>query len=106
MNNRKLFGSVTVPLPALLTYLGMFLWLSHRDLSLENLLLLDNGGLGIIDFGMALQVPRDREGRPGLLSPQGSCGKANYMSPEILLNERAFDGFKVDIWACGIILFM
>lgn len=79
---------------------------ASRDLSLENLLLAENEGLIIIDFGMALKIPMDSEGRPGLISPQGPCGKTNYMSPEILLNDRAFDGFKVDIWACGIILFM
>lgn len=79
---------------------------TRRDLSLENVLLYDNGVLGIIDFGMALKIPVDSEGRRGLISPQGPCGKANYMSPEIRLNDRAFDGFKVDIWACGIILFM
>lgn len=79
---------------------------SPRDLSLENLLLHDNGGVRIIDFGMALQVPHDQNGRPGLILPQGPCGKANYMAPEILLSERGFDGFKVDVWACGIILFM
>lgn len=86
----------------------MFLLFSplSRDLSLENLLLTDNGEVRIIDFGMALQVALGRDGRAGLMLPQGPCGKANYMTPEILLSERAFDGFKIDIWACGIILFM
>ena len=43
---------------------------SNRDLSLENLLLTVNGEVRIIDFGMALKVPRGRDGRAGLMLPQ------------------------------------
>ena len=41
-----------------------------------------------------------------LLSPQGQCGKPNYISPEVHLNTEPFDGFAIDVWACGIILFI
>ena len=40
-----------------------------------------------------------------LVTPQGQCGKPNYISPEILQN-TTFDGFSVDIWAAGIVLFI
>lgn len=41
-----------------------------------------------------------------LMSPQGTCGKWIYMSPEIYQNKEPFDGFAVDMWAAGVILFL
>ena len=41
-----------------------------------------------------------------LLKPQGTCGKLNYMSPEILHNKENFDGFAIDLWAAGVILYV
>jgi serine/threonine protein kinase len=41
-----------------------------------------------------------------LISPQGTCGKWIYMSPEIYQNSDAFDGYAVDMWAAGVILFL
>jgi serine/threonine protein kinase len=46
-------------------------------------------------------------GRPRyLIRPQGTCGKWIYMSPEIYQNSESFDGFAVDLWAAGVILFL
>ncbi|CAM9413808.1 unnamed protein product, partial [Phaeothamnion confervicola] len=82
----------------------------HRDLSPENVLLRDDGAgdsedLVIMDFGLALRVPVDREGRPAVVASGGAVGKLHYMSPEVLTNQP-FNGFSVDVWACGVILFM
>jgi serine/threonine protein kinase len=41
-----------------------------------------------------------------LVTPQGTCGKWIYMSPEIYKNATPFDGFAVDMWAAGVILFL
>ena len=41
-----------------------------------------------------------------LIKPQGTCGKWLYMSPEIHENKEPFDGFAVDMWAAGVILFL
>lgn len=41
-----------------------------------------------------------------LILPQGTCGKWIYMSPEIYQNTEPFDGFAVDMWAAGVILFL
>ena len=83
----------------------------HRDLSLENILVDVNHCL-IIDMGMCLRVPYhspgDNEGRATdvehgtdrrLIVPMGTCGKKNYMSPEIYANRDNFDGFAVDLWS-------
>lgn len=48
-----------------------------------------------------------RRGRPRqLILPQGTCGKWIYMSPEIYQNSEPFDGYAVDMWAAGVILFL
>lgn len=40
------------------------------------------------------------------MTPQGTCGKWIYMSPEIYKNQQPFDGHAVDMWAVGVILFL
>jgi serine/threonine protein kinase len=80
----------------------------HRDLSLPNLVLSGDGFCKIIDFGMALRVPYtdSTEGVEFLLMPpQGACGKKNYMAPEVIVNTEPLNGFQVDVWALGVILF-
>ena len=89
----------------------------HRDLSLENVLVDDDNCL-IIDMGMCLRVPYDTGShnseivdvthglRRRLLKPQGVCGKHNYMSPEVYNNTENFDGFAIDLWAAGVILYI
>lgn len=49
---------------------------------------------------------REQLRRRSLIKPQGTCGKWIYMSPEIYRNEESFDGFAVDMWAVGVILFL
>jgi hypothetical protein len=41
-----------------------------------------------------------------LVLPQGQCGKENIISPEILYNCESFDGFAVNLWAAGVLLFI
>mmetsp|Transcript_21247 Transcript_21247/g.24235 ORF Transcript_21247/g.24235 Transcript_21247/m.24235 type:complete len:402 (-) Transcript_21247:411-1616(-) len=89
----------------------------HRDLSLENVLV-DEDNCLVIDMGMCLRVPYDTGASDGnivdvttgtrrhLIKPQGVCGKHNYMSPEIFKNTDNFDGFAIDLWAAGVILYI
>lgn len=89
----------------------------HRDLSLENILVHHDSSL-IIDMGMCLRVPynstHDKTVTTDvsngtirrLMKPQGTCGKHNYMSPEIFRNTEPFDGFAIDLWAAGVILYI
>ena len=71
----------------------------HRDLKPENLLLTQDEILKIIDFGLSNYF---RENQLELL--ETPCGSPCYASPEMLSGEN-YDGFKIDIWATGIILF-
>ncbi|GMH62265.1 hypothetical protein TL16_g03439, partial [Triparma laevis f. inornata] len=88
----------------------------HRDMSLENMMVNNSSAL-IIDMGMCLRIPyQDSAGNTVsgvsgtatnrlLLRAGRGCGKPNYMSPEILA-EQSFDGFSIDLWACGVMLFI
>ncbi|CAA3014274.1 CBL-interacting serine threonine- kinase 14-like [Olea europaea subsp. europaea] len=73
----------------------------HRDLKLENLLLDENLELKVTDFGLSALTNQIR--------PDGqlhtSCGTPAYMAPEILA-KRGYDGAKVDIWSCGVVLYV
>jgi serine/threonine protein kinase len=84
------------------------LGIAHRDLSLENVLFSRaTNNCKIIDFGMALRLPRDEAtGEVYLLPPQGVCGKRNYISPEVIDNRLPFNALHSDIWALGVILFI
>lgn len=59
----------------------------------------------LVDFGLALRIPQTDDGAARKLPPQGACGKPYYMSPEVLASSSEFDGFAVDVWACGVMLF-
>ena len=71
--------------------------LAHRDLKPENLLLTKNYLLKIIDFGLC----HDFDGTKLLKT---KCGSPSYAAPEILRG-FPYNGFKSDIWCCGIILY-
>jgi len=73
------------------------LGIAHRDLKPENLLLLDNKFIKIIDFGLSNFFSGEKQ----LETP---CGSPSYAPPEIIKGEK-YNGFYIDIWASGIILF-
>ena len=70
---------------------------AHRDLKPENLLLNENKILKIIDFGLSHEFNGEE-----LLKTK--CGSPSYAAPEIIKG-LPYDGFKTDVWCCGIILY-
>ena len=71
--------------------------IAHRDLKPENLLLTEDKILKIIDFGLSHEFQEDQ-------FLKTKCGSPSYAAPEIIAREN-YDGFKIDIWCCGIILY-
>ncbi|KAL8743568.1 MAG: hypothetical protein Q9190_004101 [Brigantiaea leucoxantha] len=82
----------------------------HRDIKPENILLSSEGNLKIADFGLAT-----------LFSHNGvtkrcttSCGSPPYTAPEVLACDsrttkkldQGYRGDLVDIWSCGVVLFV
>jgi len=72
--------------------------IAHRDLKPENLLLTNDKTLKIIDFGLS------HEFDPSSYLLKTKCGSPSYAAPEII-SCQYYDGFKTDIWCCGIILY-
>ena len=72
----------------------------HRDLKPENLLLTNEHLLKIIDFGLSNYFTKDPDQKL-LITP---CGSPCYASPEMVAGKK-YNGFKIDIWATGIILY-
>lgn len=68
----------------------------HRDVKPANVMLLPDGAVRVLDFGIA-QI---RE--PGGLAPPAQAGTLAYMSPEARRGE-AVDA-RTDVWAIGVVL--
>ena len=49
--------------------------------------------------GTGAERGRDEGTVRKMITPMGTCGKKNYMSPEIFANKTNFDGFAVDLWS-------
>lgn len=72
----------------------------HRDIKPENIMLLDDGNIKIIDFGVALLEGARRVTWRGL---SGTVGTPDYMSPEQLRGERGTA--SSDIYSVGAMLY-
>jgi serine/threonine-protein kinase len=72
----------------------------HRDIKPENIMLLDDGNIKMIDFGVALLEGARRVTWRGL---SGTVGTPDYMSPEQLRGERGVA--SSDIYSVGAMLF-
>ncbi|XP_048378882.1 calcium/calmodulin-dependent protein kinase type II subunit beta isoform X25 [Stegostoma tigrinum] len=73
----------------------------HRDLKPENLLLASKckgAAVKLADFGLAIEVQGEQQAWFGF------AGTPGYLSPEVLRKEAY--GKPVDIWACGVILYI
>ena len=84
---------------------------AHRDLKPENILLSESGNLKLADFGMSTMF----EYKGARKQSSTMCGSPPYIAPEVLQcvrqEKKSPDGSKysadlVDIWSCGVILFV
>jgi len=76
--------------------------ITHRDIKLENTLL---GGprpltlLKICDFGYSKSAEVERS------KCKSTVGTPAYLAPE-MLDQRQYDGPGVDVWSCGVMLYV
>jgi serine/threonine-protein kinase len=69
----------------------------HRDIKPANIMLLDNGGVKMTDFGIAKAISSSRT-KTGVI-----LGTPNYMSPEQIMGQKIDQ--KSDIFSLGVLFF-
>ena len=89
----------------------------HRDLCMENMMVDEHDNIKIIDLGLCLRVPYADPNNRNLVTDVSAnsvrrlikcCGQGGnweYMAPEVSMQHESFDGFAIDLWAVGIVLF-
>ncbi len=70
----------------------------HRDIKLENILLIDEKIVKIIDFGFSIKCPKKTY-------QKFLCGTPTYMAPEII-NKKYYIPEYSDIWSLGVLLYI
>ena len=71
--------------------------IAHRDIKPENILLNENLDVKVADLGFSKRTERN-------VLMDTPCGSPYYVAPEVL-DGRAYDGTKSDIWSLGVLLF-
>ena len=69
----------------------------HRDIKLENILVIKNDIIKIIDFGFAIKSDLNTYNKL-------FCGTPSYMSPEIVSRQNYIAQYS-EIWSLGVLLF-
>ena len=69
----------------------------HRDIKLENILVLKDDTIKIIDFGFAVKCNKE-------VYQKLFCGTPSYMPPEILKKEKYIACYS-DIWSLGVLFY-
>jgi len=74
------------------------MYVVHRDIKLENILLDSQFRIKIIDFGLSTLFV------PGLFL-NTFCGSPTYAAPE-LIQKQPYEGPEIDIWSLGVVLYV
>lgn len=74
----------------------------HRDIKPANLMVTPDRVLKVADFGVARKL--DKFSKSDIVSH--AHGSPAFQSPQIATGAKTFSGFKLDIWACGVTLYV
>lgn len=69
----------------------------HRDIKLDNILLDNDNGIKICDFGVSKII-----GKETTVNEQ--CGTPAYIAPEVISN-KGYEAYYPDIWSAGVLLY-
>ena len=69
----------------------------HRDISPHNVMVTSDGGIKLLDFGIARSRERHAQTRPGVVK-----GKLGYMAPEQIMGAEVDP--RADVFSMGIVL--
>ncbi|MEM9876694.1 MAG: serine/threonine-protein kinase [Myxococcota bacterium] len=75
----------------------------HRDIKPPNIFLTDDGGVKVLDFGLARVLEKDRS--HSMTATGTIIGTASYMSPEQARGKRDLIDHRTDLFAVGAVLF-
>jgi len=75
------------------------LWIVHRDIKLENIMLDNNKDPKVIDFNLSTRWSKDK-----VISTE-FCGSLLYCPPE-LLRKKSYSGPPQDVWSLGVLLYV
>lgn len=86
-----------------LLHLHEQLFMCHRDIKLDNMLLNESRIAKLSDFGFARTSFDQSSGQ--VMMSRTYCGTLPYYCPQLLL-KTPYDPFKADVWAMGVSLFI
>jgi len=72
----------------------------HRDMKCENILLDADFNAKVTDFGLSAELLED-----GAFLTE-KCASAHYAAPELLTSMNCAYRTEVDVWSCGVILYV
>lgn len=70
----------------------------HRDIKLENMLCDEEYVVKVCDFGYSFACDTE--------IPRGAVGTPAYIAPEMIRTPNLYNGFKADMWSCGVVLYV